>query len=217
VPELTIFGIDLSGPSSTKTTAVTHFEACDDRLVFIESVEGTDDAILEVVSRSARVGDVVVGLDAPLSYQPGGGQRSRDAELRKLLVGKGLEPGSVMTPTFQRMAWLTLRGVCVARLLSTISSPFKVRIVEIHPSGGLALRGAPVKAVREFSRSGEDGQSLLLWLRSQGLEGLELSVAQTSHFVAACAGALSAWRWQQGRSEWLARAEPPWHPYDFAC
>ena len=39
----------------------------------------------------------------------------------------------------------------------------------------------------------------------------------SSHFVAACAAALAAWHWQKGTSSWLAKAQLPWHPFDFAC
>jgi hypothetical protein len=36
---------------------------------------------------------IAVGLDAPLSYNPGGGDRPADACLRKAVVGAGLRQG----------------------------------------------------------------------------------------------------------------------------
>jgi len=37
------------------------------------------------------------------------------------------------------------------------------------------------------------------------------------HTVAACAAALAAWDWSRGKGRWVHPADPPAHPYDFAC
>ncbi len=121
-----------------------------------------------------------------------------------------------MTPTMTRMAYLTLRGVCVARLLEGVR-PSPPRIVEVHPGAALVLRDAPVDDVREMKRSPAARERLLAWLEGRGLRGASRGREATDHVVAACAAALAAWDWVSDRSAWLRRARPPLHPYDFAC
>jgi predicted nuclease with RNAse H fold len=125
----TIVGIDLSGPSNTGETAVAIFRSDGEVLRFERCTEGTDTAIRDAVYEASRKGPVAVGLDAPLSYQPGGGDRPRDRALRKRLIEVGLHPGSVMAPTMSRMCYLTLRGLAIARLLQFTG----VAVVEVQP------------------------------------------------------------------------------------
>jgi hypothetical protein len=42
-------------------------------------------------------------------------------------------------------------------------------------------------------------------------------VMLNEHLLAAAAVALATWRWKDGRSNWLHAAQPPHHPFDFAC
>lgn len=209
----TVVGIDLSGPRNTDETAVVMFRSEGEGLRYFCYGEGTDLAILQLISIEAETTPVSVGVDAPLSYEPGGGDRLRDSQLRKLLVAAGLHPGSVMPPTMLRMAYLTLRGLGVARLLQIP----QVTVVEVHPGAVFALRGAPIASVRSFRASLECQSDLLHWLEQQGLQGIEPPKPCTSHFVAACAAALGAYYWRRGQQVWLAPAEPPFHPFDFAC
>jgi len=209
----TFIGIDLSGPGSEQETAVISATAAGDYLRFLAEHPGTDFAIHDLVQEQCRHSLVIVGIDAPLSYQPGGGQRARDADLRRRITAVGLHPGSVMAPTFQRMAWLTLRGIGLAHILRMQGCA----VVEVHPGGCLALRGAPIADVRGF-RDGTDCRlRLLKWLASAGFLDLNLPETCSSHLVAACAATLAAHGWRRSSTAWLARAEPPWHPYDFAC
>lgn len=207
----TIIGIDLSGPASEKETAVVLAVATGERLDFLGEHPGTDLEILALVRSLA--GLVVVGVDAPLSYQPGGGQRARDADLRRHLITAGLHPGSVMSPTFQRMAWLTLRGMGLAQVLRQEGCA----VVEAHPSGSLALRGAPIADVRNFKDDCSCRLRLLQWLTTTGFTNLNISNHCSSHLVAASAAALAAHSWRRGTAAWLYPADPPWHPYDFVC
>jgi len=210
-----IVGVDLAGPSNQSGTAAAAFLAGKGRLTALpEAYDGSDRGILELVRRLADRGPVAVGLDAPLSYEPGGGQRERDRELRKRASQLGLKPGSVMTPTLQRMVYLTLRGLAVARLLSSVDA---ASVVEVHPGACLALSGAPVEAVREFAARPAARKKLLGWLSDHGLGGIRVTEESSSHEVAACAAALAAWKWAAGKPSWLAPAEPPWHPYGLAC
>ncbi len=212
-----VIGADLSGPAGAQDTGVAVFSAVDQALKFVDvACDGSDGSLLATVETLSRQGPVVVGLDAPLSYQPGGGQRPRDAELRKRIVTRGMHPGSVMAPTAPRMVYVTLRGVALAQVLTAVQGKHPVRVVEVHPGAALCFRDAPLAAVRGFAEDGGARETLLLWLRSQSLQELVVPSPCSSHFIAACAAALAAWDWQCGKSRWLAHAERPWHPYDFA-
>jgi predicted nuclease with RNAse H fold len=181
------------------------------------AIEGvTDLSIYKAIAENSANVKVIIGIDAPLSYNPGGGDRKSDKDLRKHIIAKEMHSGSVMPPTLNRMAYLTLRGISVSRFLE--SHPNKqINIVEVHPSGSMALRGAPVKSIKEMKRSTKAKQTLLQWLENQGLKGIDLAGSVSDHYVAACAAALAAWKWNLGESVWIFKSEMPFHPYDFAC
>ena len=213
-----IVGIDLSGPANTAETSVAAFNFHGSATTYLGRCdECSDGAIVDFISQLSVDGPVVVGLDAPLSYQPGGGDRLRDTDLRRAVMKVGMASGSVMTPTTTRMAYLTLRGISVARNLASLSTTGPIRLVEVHPGATLALRGAPIDLVRSFKTSPVSQDALLAWLGSRGLEGLPTTTGGNSHFLAACACALAALAWDSGAAVWCAPAEHPWHPFDFAC
>jgi predicted nuclease with RNAse H fold len=118
-------------------------------------------------------------------------------------------------PDLQPLAYLTLRGLGVARLLGTLD-PERVRVLEVHPGATFGLRGAPLASVLAFKKRPEHRALLLDWLSTQGILSLP-PTEPSDHFVAACGAALAAWEWSQGRSVWLAQPEPPFHPFAFAC
>jgi len=210
-----IVGIDLAGPANAAETAMACFETEGDHLRLAEWREGLgDEQILATVSKLA--GEKAVGLDAPLSYQPGGGDRPADKELRKRIVEAGMRPGSVMAPTATKMAYLTLRGISVARLLNTIQ-PNAPKIVEVHPGGTLALRGVDIAALKDMKGTVAARMRLLNWLEVKGLAGVSRIAAPGPDIVPACAAAFAAWKWSVGSVIWLRPACPPFHPYDLAC
>jgi len=212
-----ILSIDLSGPASPEKTGVAWFETRGDNLKFIGSrIGATDSEIAEIAEELAISGDLLVGMDAPLSYEPGGGSRASDKDLRERLQGLGAHSGTVMAPTAPRMAYLTLRGLAVARTLALLSNADRIRIVEVHPGAALLLRGAPVDDVKQFKGSRPVRRRLLNWLGGRGMIGLDDSLATSDHVVAACAGALATWDWGRERSPWTVPAAPPAHPFDFA-
>ncbi len=212
-----IFGIDLSGPSNTKESTLVSFKARNSSLQMTTAIEGvTDLSIYDAIAENSANVKVIVGIDAPLSYNPGGGDRKSDKDLRKLIIAKGMPSGSVMPPTLNKMAYLTLRGISVSRFLESHPNK-KISIVEVHPSGSMALRGAPVKSIRKMKSSTKAKQTLLQWLENQGLKRIDLSGSVTDHYVAACAAALAAWKWNLGESVWIFKSDLPFHPYDFAC
>jgi predicted nuclease with RNAse H fold len=213
-----VIGVDLCGPAATHNTGVATFTTCDGPLDYVNAdCDGSDASLLRTVNALSGEGPVVVGLDAPLSYQPGGGDRHRDKELRKQIVARGMHSGSVMTPTAPRMVYLTLRGIAVAKLLSSIRAKHPMRIVEVHPGASLCFRDAPLEAIRTFATSPSARAALLKWLRRQGFCDAKVPAPCTSHFVAACAAAVAAADWAAGNPKWLAEAERPWHPYDFVA
>lgn len=213
---VSVVGIDLSGPSNVRGSCAVVLACDEEAAVFARQLPVAGDVeILELVTRLSLEAPVVVGLDAPLSYQPGGGLRLRDRSLRERIVERGMKHGSVMPPTFNRMAYLTLRGLGVARLIGTLD-PLRVRVIEVHPGAAFGLRGAPTESVRFFKKHAEHRSVLLDWLAAQGVRSLP-EAEPSDHFVAACGAALAAWQWSLGRSIWLAPPEPPFHPFAFAC
>ena len=210
-------GLDLSGPSNSKKTALVAFKAT--KQGFLSScktlIGANDNDILYFTDRFKLEGDIVLGIDAPLSYNIGGGDRPSDSDLRKKIVSVGLKPGTVMPPTMTRMVYLTLRGISIARLLLTTYE--KIKIVEVHPSATMALRGAPINDVIEFKNNEKSRRNLLTWLEQQGMKNITNVETQSDHYVAACACALAAWKWHQNKSVWIHPLEQPVHPFDYAC
>ncbi len=212
-----VIGLDLSGPRNTADTYLVVFSEQGNELQFVENVNGADDGqIFHMVSNLGKNEPIVIGIDAPLSYNPGGGDRLSDASLRHLVHEKGGGVG-IMPPTMIRMVYLTLRGIVLTRTLETLKPDLEIRIVEVHPGASMLLRGAPAKAVSAFKRDEAARAQLLQWLTAQGLKGISRTKIVPDHYVAACAAALGAWQWSLRRSAWLYSAKPPEHPYDFAC
>ena len=268
-----LVGIDLSGPSNTADTVLTLFRAESDvggprvagdleygngasrppergmRLRTVGVHHGVGDLdILRLcdVAAAKAVRKVVVGLDAPLSYNPGGGDRLADAALRRRLTAAGLKPATVMAPTMTRMAYLTLRGVAVARLLSSWAAELpgvELVLYEVHPGGVMALCGAAPEDVRALKVDAAARLRLCDWFRSEGTldigagggklaagEGTAGAAAgetepaagnavsvPSDHAIAATAAALGAWNAACGRPAWLYPADPPLHPFAVCC
>ena len=213
-PERVIVGIDLSGPANSANTAVVWFSEQGGELRYEGDVIGASDA--DIVRIVTGLQQPAVGLDAPLSYNPGGGFRPSDTALQKETIQARMRPGSVMAPTFNRMAYLTLRGITVARTLEATGLPRK-SIVEVHPGAAFALHGAPIEDVLGYGKGQASRVALLNWLPAAGLRGVPERMSARSHSTAACGAALAAWMWTSGQHKWCWRATPPHHPYDFAC
>ncbi len=191
------------------------FQERTEGIILLEMIEPAgDEQIMEKISRLSHEGRVAVGMDAPLSYNPGGGDRASDKALRDLVKQHAGGVG-VMTPTMTRMVYLTLRGIALTRMLA--AQVPEARLVEVHPGACMLLRDAAREDVKKFKTDVSARARLLDWLSSQGLKGLTASQPCSDHFVAACAAALGAWQWAIGKAVWCHPAEPPAHPYDFAC
>jgi predicted nuclease with RNAse H fold len=211
-----VIGLDLSGPRNISDTYLVVFQERGAELIFMDVVERADDqCVLRTVSGLGKNEQIVIGMDAPLSYNSGGGDRESDRELRHLVLKKGRV--GIMPPTMIRMVYLTLRGIVLARMLETLKPEPDLRIVEIHPGASMLLRNAPADEVANFKRQKAARSHLLQWLETQGLKGISQNGDAADHYVAACAAALGAWEWSLGRPAWSFPARPPDHPYDFAC
>ncbi len=212
-----VIGLDLSGPVNIADTCLTVFKGKGKKLNFAEVIHRADDQkILQVISNIGNREALVIGIDAPLSYNPGGGDRESDAALRRIVLERGRGVG-VMTPTMTRMVYLTLRGIALTRMLETLKSGIDLQIVEVHPGACMLLRGAAIEDIRRFKRNMQARLNLLDWLGTKGMGGLPRQGNVADHFVASCAAALGAWQWSLGKPVWIRPARPPDHPYDFAC
>ncbi len=212
-----IVGIDLSGPSNIESTVAVAFRVYKKYLSLGQVSHGaSDEALFQLLQKLASQGEVVAGMDAPLSYNPGGGDRPGDADLRRTIIKHGLSAGSVMTPTATKMVYLTLRGVFLAWLFQSLPGN-PVKIAEVHSGATLAFHGAPISEIKAVKQKEEARKALLQWLESQGLRGVNYTDNFSDHYVMACGSALGAWKWHRGESAWLHPAEFPFHPFDFAC
>jgi predicted nuclease with RNAse H fold len=215
--EMKIVGIDLSGPRNFAQTCLVTFEEHAEEIHFTEVCEGADDdQILEAICSLGQQERIVIGIDAPLSYNSTGGDRPSDSELRRLVYAEGGRVG-IMPPTMIRMVYLTLRGVLLTRSLESLKPQYKLEIVEVHPGACMILRGAEADNVRKLKTEPTARQYLLDWLETKGLKRISHTDIITDHYVAACAAALAAWQWSLGKSVWRFVLNPPHHRYDFAC
>jgi predicted nuclease with RNAse H fold len=212
-----IIGIDLSGPRNFADTCLVSFEERGEEIHLIDVRQGADDdQILEAICSLGRGEGIVIGIDAPLSYNPIGGDRSSDSELRRLVHAQGGRAG-IMPPTMIRMVYLTLRGLHLTRLLESLRADYDLGIVETHPGACMVLRGADANDVRKFKTEPPARGHLLDWLETRGVKGISRTETVSDHYVAACAAALGAWQWSLGKSVWRFASQLPHHPYDFAC
>src|SRR5512146_3060707 len=186
-----IIGIDLSGPRNLADTSMAVFEQRAGVAQFMKACHGAgDNEILRVVSDVGSKQPLVIGIDAPLSYNPGGGDRPSDAALRHAVLEKGRGVG-VMPPTLMRMVYLTLRGITLTRMLGGLRPQIEPAMVEVHPGACMLLREAPAQDVAAFKRAMPARVHLLEWLQRMGLQGLPSSNDPSDHFVAACAAGLA--------------------------
>ncbi|RWZ58824.1 DUF429 domain-containing protein [Halobacillus fulvus] len=215
-----IIGIDLSGPSNHKDTVIATFQESNGRLAPVPigiQVGASDSDILNIVNRQAADDAVVIGIDSPLSYQDGGGDRPFDKELRNFSKDLGMKPGSIMTPTMTRMIYLTVRGIHLSHLLSAI--PNVKEIVEVHPGTALASRVSKdeIEYALSYKKNAEDLRWVEQWLAHYFSEVALNSSA--SHEVDAYLAALAAWHWasEDHTSPWSKNAVPPHHPFPITC
>jgi predicted nuclease with RNAse H fold len=217
-----VIGIDLSGPSNHKDTVLTVFEKQGNQLRFVKWMTNVSDLeILKEVSEQGQLDELVIGIDAPLSYEDGGGDRQGDRELRKFIVSLGMKPGSIMPPTLNKMVYLTLRGIRLSREIQSLKTGFPISIIEVHPGAviGSRLLQNEFPYVLSYKQNRSDRSFMRSWLEQQNLAGLPIAIEEESHSIDACAAALGAWHWKDPslKPKWVFPAAPPLHPYSYCC
>ncbi|MGF2615936.1 DUF429 domain-containing protein [Rossellomorea vietnamensis] len=217
-----VMGIDLSGPSNPKDTVISIFEKVNGSLKFRQLISGaTDEVIISRIKREAENNSVFVGIDSPLSYQDGGGDRQADKRLRAYIKSLGMNTASVMSPTMNRMAYLTLRGIALTRAIGSLETGRPVKIVEVHPGAAMGSRISDelLPHLLQYKRNEDSLKHIFNFLQSTGLNELPEEASSSTHAVDACAAALGAWFWADPYLEpnWCQEAAPPHHPYDFCC
>lgn len=217
-----VIGIDLSGPSNHKDTVMTVFELQDGELKFLNLRRNIGDLeILEEIHVQSQLDEVVIGIDAPLSYEDGGGDRIGDKQLRQFIVSLGMKSGSIMPPTFNRMVYLTLRGIKLTREIENLWSQNPISIVEVHPGAVMGSRISPIdlEYVLRYKQEMSSRSFIKNWLGEQQVTQLPSYIDEESHMIDACAAALGAWHWKDPLFEpkWLLPVNPPLHPYDYCC
>ncbi len=212
-----IIGIDLSGPRNFADTCLVSFEEHGEEIHLADVHEGADDhQILAAITSLSPKERIIIGMDAPLSYNLNGGDRPSDSALRRFVHEQGGRVG-IMPPTMIRMVYLTLRGVTLTRLIESLQPQYNSEIAEVHPGACMLLRGADASHVRKFKSDVDARVALLKWLETKDLKGITRRESVSDHYVAACAAALGAWQWSLGKSVWRFPADLPHHPYDFVC
>lgn len=217
-----VIGIDLSGPSNHKDTVIAVFERQDGKLKFLNMKRNIGDLdILDEIYAQSQIDEVVIGMDAPLSYEDGGGDRQGDKQLRQYIVSHGMKSGSIMPPTFNRMVYLTLRGIKLTREIENLTVPKPISIVEVHPGAVIGSRIPPkdLAYVLTYKQEMSSRSFIKNWLGDQLLTHLPPFIDEESHMIDACAAALGAWHWKDPLfvPKWLLPANPPLHPYDYCC
>jgi len=217
-----VIGIDLSGPSNHRDTVLVVFELEKRKLRCVKlRSHVSDEEILKEVAEQTQESEVVIGIDAPLSYEDGGGDRKSDRYLRNFIVEIGMKPASIMPPTLNRMVYLTLRGIKLTREIEAQASRHPISIVEVHPGAviGSRLPEGRMDDALTYKDNLEVRKVLLNWLEQQLLIGIPETAAQKSHSIDACAAALGAWHWKDTAftPKWSFPAKPPLHPYAYCC
>ncbi|WP_237662557.1 DUF429 domain-containing protein [Sutcliffiella horikoshii] len=217
-----MIGLDLAGPSNHKDTVLTVFQKSKNHLTFQKMISNiSDEKIMNEVIELSRIDEVVIGIDAPLSYEDGGGDRTSDKELRKFILSLGMKPGSIMPPTFTRMVYLTLRGIKLTREIEKLQTTFPINIVEVHPGAAMGARASEkeMEYVLTYKQILSSREYLKNWFNHQNVIGLPTGVEKESHSIDSCAAALAAWHWADKslKPKWFFTAIHPLHPYDYCC
>ena len=209
-----LFGIDLSGPSNTADTVIVHAVRDKNRLAFVQYQSDLDDTeLVEWIYKEAGENPGTIAVDAPLSYQPGGGLRESDRQLRRFVKEQNIYAG-IMPPTLTRMVYITLRGMNIARIVQ--STRPEMTVLENHPGTTLQLHGMPRKLVQSMKKDPEARANMVEFLRAE-IDDLPVNLAQTDHALAACGCILAADDYIRGKCAWTYDHQTLQHPYRFVC
>ncbi|RSK26829.1 DUF429 domain-containing protein [Bacillus sp. HMF5848] len=211
-------GIDLSGPANKKDTSLAVFCEIHKKVVYKCLYKNVSDCdIFEIIGGLVKQGKVNIAIDAPLSYQDGGGDRAQDKELRKVIKDLGMKSGSIMPPTLTKMVYITLRGMYLASLLKNEYNK-QIEIVEVHPGAVLAFRLTPstrhLLAYKQCDNYYEEILQHIFFLHESGLETKHI---ESNHDLDACLAAFACYEYKERRHKWIYPAQPPFHRYPLIC
>jgi predicted nuclease with RNAse H fold len=217
-----VIGIDLSGPANHKDTVMVIFQLKNDRLIFKDMItDAADEMIISAIHSAALMDEVAVGMDAPLSYQDGGGDRPQDKNIRQFIKGFGLSGSSIMPPTLTKMVYLTLRGIGLTRRISAMKLLHQARLVEVHPGAAIGTRIGPeaLHHALQYKKEAESRMAIFEWFQTIGFIGLPAEIPLVSHQIDACAAALAAWHWADPTKQpmWHWSTISSEHPFEFCC
>ena len=217
-----VIGIDLAGPANHKDTVMSVFQEREDLLFFENGiVHASDEKILTAIQAISANEKVVIGIDAPLSYQDGGGDRPQDKSIRKFIKEFGLSGSSIMPPTLTKMVYLTLRGIGLTRSIMLMNDCRNIRIVEVHPGAAIGTRIGPdqIEHALQYKKELSSRKAVFDWFPYMGLMEIPSEFVQTSHAIDSCASALASWHWgvetKQPTWQWIEKT--PEHPFEFCC
>ncbi|MGJ7923075.1 DUF429 domain-containing protein [Neobacillus sp. LXY-4] len=217
-----IIGIDLSGPANHKDTALTVFQYKNEGLYFEDMItDASDEMMISAIASAVSTDDVVIGIDAPLSYQDGGGDRPQDKSIRQFIKKCGMSGSSIMPPTLTKMVYLTLRGMGLTRRIMAMNLNNDIRIVEVHPGAAIGTRIGTdgLKHALSYKKELESSKAVLNWLETIGLKGLPNEIYESTHQIDSCAAALAAWYWADPTKQptWQWETTSAEHPFELSC
>lgn len=153
-----------------------------------------DSQIYEFLQQYATNYQIFIAVDAPLTYNEGGGYREVDRAVREHLNAHGFSKIGVMAPTMTKMAYLTLRGLRIRELCGLLPN---VQLFETHPGASLVLDSISYEMVTQIKSMPQ--ARLAVWEALTGryrfLNGLKSTkIANNDHELMAIAAMLSAFR-----------------------
>ena len=219
---LKVIGIDLAGPANHKDTVMSVFQTDGDLLIFENVIDyASDEEILTAIQAISSKESVVIGIDAPLSYQDGGGDRPQDKSIREFIKRYGLLGSSIMPPTLTKMVYLTLRGIGLTRRILQMNDSQHIRMVEVHPGAAIGTRIGPdkIEYALHYKKELNSRKAVYDWFKVAGLMEIPMEFIQTSHSIDSCACALAAWHWSDETKQptWHWKEKTSEHPFEFCC
>ena len=220
--DMKVIGIDLAGPANHKDTVMSIFQADGNLLIFENVIDhASDEKIFKAIQEIASNEPIVIGIDAPLSYQDGGGDRPQDKSIREFIKRYGLLGSSIMPPTLTKMVYLTLRGIGLTRRIMQMTDSQHIQIVEVHPGASIGTRIGPdkIEHALHYKKELDSRKAVFDWFKLVGLMGIPIEFIQTSHSIDSCACALAAWYWgdETKQPTWQWKEKTAQHPFEFCC
>lgn len=193
-------GIDLSGPSNAQYTSLCLFS--DSTITLYNNCN--DQKITEILQQLPSDQAVFIAVDAPLSYQDGGGFRDIDRALRQHLNQQGFKKIGVMAPTMTRMAYLTLRGL---RLKEVCREFVQVQLFETHPGAALVCSGINYELVQKIKNEPQAIQRITKQLAARLPKNITLPKMASDHDLMALSAMLSAYNLSRNLPNWRISSE----------